>query len=79
LDSKYDLKTPTILHFLKRSLCYEFDVEENFEKDKSKLFRGFTKKGFKIPIEVDVTKELEQMQLMLFEMSSVPRPPFEGF
>jgi hypothetical protein len=61
LEAKFALKTPSIVHFFKKHLCYEFHLEEDLRKETGDLFTGFTKRGFQAPEEVPVTDELLAM------------------
>lgn len=81
LESKFEVKSPTIVHFFKHVLCYEFHLDHDLKKEKGDLFTGFTKRGHRFPVEADITDELISMQKMLMEMSNVPKPALsaEGF
>lgn len=75
LASRFEVETPTIVHFFKKALIYEFEFSEDLREEKGSNFHGFTKRGFRAPREANVTPELVQIQQMLDSMSRTPRPP----
>ena len=75
LAQRFEIETPTMVHFFKRILVYEFDFSEGLKEEKGSNFYGYTKRGYRMPREVKVTPELLQMQQMLEIMSKTPRPP----
>jgi hypothetical protein len=77
-ESKFGVEAPTIVTFLKRVLCYEFEIHGcNLKNENGDLFSGFKKEGFDDPVEVQSCEELLEMQKMLEELSTMPAPPFE--
>jgi len=58
LATRFEVETPTIVHFFKRILIYEFEFSEDMKEEKGSNYHGFIKRGYKMPREVAITPEL---------------------
>mmetsp|Transcript_4613 Transcript_4613/g.7022 ORF Transcript_4613/g.7022 Transcript_4613/m.7022 type:complete len:134 (+) Transcript_4613:1865-2266(+) len=73
-EQKFGVETPTIVHFLRSKLTYQFELSPKYKNERGSLYDGFYQSGHHREETYSVSHELVEMQKVLDVMSKQPKP-----
>ena len=69
IEQHFEFKAPAILYFFKEKLQYQFKFSKGFKRERGSMYKGWRQKHKPAGHEVDITRELIQMQKSLDSVS----------
>ena len=68
MENNYDIKTPSLVYYLKDRVIYNFNFSSTNKKIRGEMHTGYWEKHKKRPHEVKMSPELLQMEKFLEQM-----------